>query len=72
MECLFIDLEWYYIYGHSAYLLRPWMQRPFTRGLCSAAEQVFIRRMREARVSVKHNYKDLKQLCSSRDFVRKV
>lgn len=69
---LHIDGEWFYIYGDSAYLLRLWMQRPFTRGTCSAEEGTVNTRMSEARVSVEHNYKDVKQLWSSQDFARKI
>lgn len=69
-ECLFIDGEWYYMYGDSVYLLRPWMKRPFTRGVCSEVESAFNTRMSEVRVSVEHNYKDLKQLWSIQDFAR--
>lgn len=71
-ECLFIDGDWYYLYGDSAYLLRPWMQRPYTRGVCSAQETAFNTQMSEVRVSVEHNYKDLKQLWNSQDFARKI
>ena len=71
-ECLYIDGEWYYIYGDSAYLLRPWMQRPFTRGICSDGESDFNTRMSEVRVSVEQNYKDLKQLWCSQDFARRL
>lgn len=71
-QCLFIDGEWFYIYGDAAYLLRPWMQRPYTRGVCSATEELFNKKMSEVRVCVEHNYKDLKQLWTSQDFPRKI
>lgn len=71
-ESLFIDGEWYYIYGDSAYLLRPWLLRPFTRGVCSGPEAVFNTRMSEARVCVEQNYKDVKQLWCSQDFARRM
>lgn len=71
-EALFIDGEWFYVYGDSAYLLRPWMMRPFTRGVCSAEETFFNTRMSEVRVCVEQNYKDLKQLWCSQDFARRL
>ena len=69
-EYLLSDGEYYYIYGDSAYLLRPWMIRPFTRGVCSEQEAAFNTMMSEVRVSVEHNYKDVKQLWTSQDYLR--
>ena len=61
-ECLNVEGSYYYIYGDSAYLLRPWMQRPFSRGLSTAEQLAFNTAMSEVRVSVEQTYKDVKQL----------
>lgn len=69
-EALFIDDEYYYIYGESAYMLRPWMQRPFIHWFCSPQEAVFNATMSAVRVTVEHSYKDIKQYWTSQDFAR--
>lgn len=69
-EALLIDGEYYYIYGDSAYMLRPWMQRPFQHGLCSAQEAIFNAAMSAVRVTVEHSYKDIKKYWTSQDFAR--
>lgn len=50
----------YYIYGDQAYLLRPWMMRPYIGNL-SVQQEISNAQMSSIRVSVEHNYKDLKQ-----------
>lgn len=61
----------YYVYGDGAYDIRPWLQRPF-RGHLNAAQRQFNQGMSSVRVSVEHNYKDLKQQWSSQDYARKL
>lgn len=60
----------YYIYGDSAYLLRPWMQLPYFRDMATAEQVGFITAMSKVRVAVEHNYKDLKQYWISQDLAR--
>ena len=48
----------YYVYGDSAYLLRPWMQRPFINAVSSEDERLFNKKMSAVRVAVEHKYKD--------------
>lgn len=67
---LMVEGVYFYIFGDSAYLLRPWMQRPFYRGLATEAQRTFNTKMSAVRVSVEHNYKDLKQYWVSQDFAR--
>lgn len=67
---LHIDGVQFYIFGDSAYLLRPWMQRPFFRELATLDEKLFNTAMSSVRVAVEHNYKDLKQYWVSQDFAR--
>lgn len=67
---LVIDGIQYYIYGDSAYLLRPWMQRPFVREFATNAQLLFNTEMSSLRVLVEHNYRDLKQLWTSQDYAR--
>lgn len=70
-DCLMIDGEWVFYIWWLSILLRTWLQKPFTRGLCFFAEGAFKTRMSEVKVSVEHNYNDLKQLWSSQDFVKR-
>lgn len=69
---LLIEGNWYYIYGHAAYLMRPWMLRPYIYGLVTPLQRMFNRKMSGLSVSVEHNYKDLKQYWTSQDFSRKL
>lgn len=59
---LYREGTWFYIHGNFAYLLRPWMQRTFKRGISSKEEGTVNTRTSKVRVSVEHNYKDVKQL----------
>ena len=65
-----IDGTQYYIYGDSAYLLRPWMQRPFVREFATPAQLEFNTAMSALRILVEHNYRDLKQWWCSQDYAR--
>lgn len=55
-KCIIIGGRQFYIYGECAYLLSPWMQRPFVSGFSSQSEQIFNTAMRSVRVSVEHRY----------------
>lgn len=68
-ECLSTAERQFYIFGDQAYLLRPWMMRPFIGNL-TALQELQNAQMSSIRVSVEHNYKDLKQLWVSQDFAR--
>lgn len=67
-----IDGRQYYVYGDSAYLLRPYMQRPFLNGFATAEQLAFNAEMSSLRVLVEHNYRDLKQMWSSQDSSRQL
>lgn len=69
---LFVDGELNYIYDNSASFIRPWMPRPFTRGVYIVREKAFNTGLREFSISAEHIYKELKQFWSSQDFARKV
>lgn len=69
-ESFNVDGRQFYIYGDSAYLLRPWMQRPFLTAFASLPELRFNADMSSLRVLVEHNYRDLKQFWCSQDFAR--
>lgn len=66
---LLVEGRQFYLFGDSAYSLRPWMQRPFI-GNCNGEQNDFNRRMSAVRVSVEHTYKDLKQQWQSQDYPR--
>lgn len=67
---LTIGDEQYYIYGDLAYVLRPWMVCPYYTARATPEQQMFNLAMSAVRVSVEHNYKDLKQFWTSQDFAR--
>lgn len=69
---LTIDGRQYYIFGDSAYLLRPWMMRPFIREFATADQLLFNTQMSSLRVLVEHNYRDLKQFWTSQDYSRQL
>lgn len=69
-ECLHINGQYYYIFGDSAYMLRPWMQRLYSHGIRTPEQAEFNGKMSTVRVAVEHNYKDLKQYWTSQDFAR--
>lgn len=71
-EFLLVDGQYFCVYGDSAYLLRPWMQRPYYRDLATPLQMLFNTRMSVVRVSVEHNYKDLKQFWVRQDFARQL
>lgn len=58
------------MYGDSAYLPRPWMQRPFVRELEKSFQLSFNTEMSALRVMVEHSYRDLKKLWTSMDYAR--
>lgn len=51
----------FYIYRDQAYMLCPWMMRPFI-GELNKDQEVFNDKMSTNRVSVEYNYKNLKKL----------
>ena len=53
------DNKQYYIFGDGAYTLQPWLQRP-SLGILDDEKAAFNSQMSSVRVSVEHNYKDLK------------
>lgn len=59
-------------YDDSAYLLRLWMQRPFTRGIWSDGESDFKNRMSEVRIIVEQRCRDLKNYLYSQEFSRRL
>ena len=65
------DNKQYYIFGDGAYTLQPWLQRP-SLGILDDEKAAFNSQMSSVRVSVEHNYKDLKQLWTSQDFARRL
>lgn len=69
-QCMIVNGQQYNIYGDSAYLLRPWMQRPFALEFSDVYQLEFNRCMSSMRVSVEHNYRDFKQQWSSQDYAR--
>lgn len=68
-NCLSTVEKQFYIFGDSAYEIRPWLQRP-CRCVCTDVQKLFSTQMSSVRVSVEHNYKDLKQQWISQDFAR--
>lgn len=58
------------MYDDAAFLLRPWMQRPFERDGATSAEKSVNRDMSAVQMAVQHNYKDLKQYWTHNDFAR--
>lgn len=67
-----IDGRKFYVYGDSAYLLGPQMQRPFINGLSSLYQKVCHKRMTSVLMTVEHQYKYLKHYWSSQDFVHNI
>ena len=70
-EHLIIDNRQFYVYGDSAYSIRPWIQKHFIGCLTDEQKQCN-RTMSMVRVSVEHRYKELKQKYPSQDFARKM
>lgn len=69
-ENMTINGRQFYMFGDSAYLLFPWIIRPFLRDLERAEKEEFNTSMSFVRVSVEQNWKDLKQLWTMQDFAR--
>lgn len=61
-EMCVIDVRQFYLYGNSAYLLRPYLQQPFVTGFATLEQIVFNAEMALLRVFVEHSYRDLKQM----------
>lgn len=70
-ESLSTPTRQFYIYGDQAYILRPWVMKPFG-GNVTVEQAAFNAQMSSLRVSVEHTYKDLKQMWTSQDFSRKL
>lgn len=69
-DFLLVNQEYFYIFGDSAYLLRPWMQRPLSRDLEKPNQLLFNTAMNDVRVSVEQNYKDRKRYWASQELSR--
>lgn len=67
---LYINERQFYIFGDQAYILRPWMIRPFIGENLPPDHAQFNSVMKSIRASVEHSYKDLKQQWTSQDFAR--
>lgn len=67
---LLIDDRQFYLYGDSAYMLRPYIMRPFIGEELSEDQVQSNGQMSSLRESVEHNYKDIKQQWVSQDFPR--
>lgn len=65
-----IEDEQYCIYGYLANLPLTWMLRPFYSALATLEQAVFSTAMSAVWLSVEHNYKDLKQYCTSQECAR--
>ena len=60
----------FYLYGDSAYTLKPWIQVPFSKLPLSGVQLEFNRLMSTVRVPVEWHYKDLKQIWKRNDISR--
>lgn len=54
-HCLTIDEEYHYIYGDSAYLIRPLLQVPYIYGLRNSNQKAFNAKISSVRVEAQHN-----------------
>jgi len=68
---LIVGGEQYYLYGDVAYMMRPWLQTPF-EGILSPDEVAHNDALKVPRAAVEWGFKDVKQVCSSLDFPRKL
>lgn len=66
------DGRQFYLFGDSAYLLCPWMQRPFIHGLETIEWQLFNTAMSSVPVSVEHSNGELNKYWVIQDFAKNV
>lgn len=64
--------EYFYIFGASAHLLRPWMQGPYYRNLATFTQLMLKAKMSDVGTAVEHNYKKVKQDRTSQNFARNI
>lgn len=69
-KIFFIDNRQYYLFGDSAFIMRPWCQVAFNRTIATPEQKVFNTKMSRARVCVEWSYKDVKQQFTKTDFAR--
>jgi len=70
-DALIVGGEQYYLYGDVAYMMRPWLQTAF-EGILSPDQDAHNNAMKVPRTAVEWGFKDVKQVCSSLDFPRKL
>jgi len=70
-DALIVGWEQYYLYGDLAYMMRPRLQTPF-EGILSPDQDAHNNAMKVPRTTVEWGFKDVKQVCSSLDFPRKL
>jgi len=70
-DALVIQGVQHYIYGDAAYLVRPWLQASF-RGVMTPNEEACNETMKVPRSAVEWGFRDVKQVCASFDFPRKL
>lgn len=70
-EALMVGDGQYYLYGDSAYMVRPWLQAAF-KGVMTPEPEDCNATMKVPRTSVEWAFKDVKQVCARLDFPRKL
>jgi len=70
-DALVIQGVQHYIYGDAAYLVRPWLQASF-RGVMKPNKEACNETMKVPRAAIECGFKDVKQVCAFRDFLRKL
>lgn len=68
---LLIDGQRYYIYGDTAYFIRPWLQAAY-QGILTPEQEAFNASMKVPRTAVEWGFKDIKQICTTLDYTRKL
>eukprot|EP00171_Calliarthron_tuberculosum_P022181 IDg22181t1 len=64
--------EQHYIYGDSAYVLRPWLQTAYPRSTATEEQRNLNRSMNGARTAVEWSYGEVKRYFTTQDFSRKL
>jgi len=70
-DALIVGGEQYYLYADVAHMMRPWLQTAF-EGILSPDQDAHSNAMKVPRTAVEWGFKDVKQVCSSLDFPRKL
>lgn len=68
---LLIEGQCYYVYGDTAYFIRPRLLAAFP-GILTPQQEEFNTSMKVPRTAVQWGFKDVKQICSSLDLLRKL